>query len=66
MYLILNANQIEKKHINSSSLRKPATEIAYHQANKGVSVIKIIAIIPARGGSKSIPGKNIKKLMENP
>ena len=28
--------------------------------------MKIIAIIPARGGSKSIPGKNIKSLKGRP
>ena len=28
--------------------------------------MKIIAIIPARGGSKSIPNKNIKKLNGTP
>jgi len=27
---------------------------------------KVIAIIPARGGSKGLPGKNIKKLIEKP
>lgn len=27
---------------------------------------KIVAVIPARGGSKSVPGKNIRKLLEKP
>jgi CMP-N-acetylneuraminic acid synthetase len=31
-----------------------------------VDVIKIVAIIPARGGSKSIPRKNVKKLNGKP
>ena len=38
-------------------------------ANKGdkmINIKKILAIIPARGGSKGLPGKNIKKLCGKP
>ena len=34
--------------------------------NKNNAEMKILGIIPARGGSKGVPGKNIKLLGGNP
>ncbi len=33
---------------------------------KGIAIMKILAVIPARGGSKGVPGKNIKMLCGKP